>query len=198
MTYREPLCAIVGAMFGGATAWYFTKRKYEAIEKQNVDEARAHYNKRLAELSATNRNKPDISDLVADISVKKEDEKPPFGEYSAAFQTEPDEDDIPEDVVIRDVGPRLVRIDEDDWAEPSRYEKVSVMVYADGVVARDDNDEPLDVEKTIGTDAYREISNRTAAEAIYVRNETAVAEYEILNSEMTYTEATGIYLEENT
>lgn len=189
MTYKEPLWTVIGAVIGSSVAWYFTKKKYETIEKHNVDEARAWYNKRLSELSSTNRNKPDISKLVDEITEKKEEKCFPFDEYHT-------ESEDPENIVTINNPPRFVRITEDDWIEPNKYEKISVVIYSDGIAARDDNDDPLDISDTIGEDAFREMQNHYTAEVIYVRNETKCAEYEIINSEMTYTEATGIYLPE--
>lgn len=200
MTYREPLCILIGGLIGVGVGYLLAKRKCEEQITHDVAEARAEYKNKLAELSAANRNKPDISTLIAAKETEAEpQEEHPMTDYSTTFQQEVPKTDIPEDAVPAVVGPRLYRIEYDDWNGPDPYEKQSIIIYIDGVAARDDNDDIIDVESTIGADAYNEVmmnTKRGFADVIYVRNDATGTDYEVSNSPRTYSEVTGVFLKE--
>lgn len=184
MTYKEPLCFIAGAAVGATVAVFAVKRKYEKYANDQIEECRHGYNSKLYELSQQNRNKPPLT-TVAEPKKEKQDDI--VEDYA--------EDDDPEEPVIAEVGPDISLIDDDEFAYNNRYDKQTVIIYADGTLARDDNDDVIDVSKTIGPDAYeRALHDPDPDEAVYVRNETEGMDYEIILSNKTYTEATGVFL----
>lgn len=185
MTYKEPLYFIAGAAVGATVAVFAVKRKYEMYANEQIEECRHGYNQKLANLSQQNRNKPPLT-TIAETSNKSD--------VSEVVEDYANEDD-PEEPVIAEVGPDISLIDDDEFAYNNRYDKQTVIIYADGTLARDDNDDVIDVSKTIGPDAYEKaLHNPDPDEAVYVRNETEEMDYEIILSNKTYTEATGVFL----
>lgn len=185
MTYKEPLCFIAGAAVGAATAVFVVKRKYEKYANEQIEECRHGYNKKLADLSQQNRNKPPLSALTEkiDTSVEPND----IEDYST--------EDDPEEPVVAVTGPEVRAITDDEYAYDRGYDKETVIIYADGTLARDADDDVLDVIDTIGPNAYElAMHDPDPDEPVYVRNETNQTDYEILLSAKTYTEATGVYL----
>lgn len=195
MTYKEPLCFAVGAIIGATIGVFVTKRNCDVRINREVEEARHAYNEKLGELSRKNRNKPDVSELVKSVlpddiqTTTKDPDKHDYMQYATMTKEEP------EDVVARGDGPEILGITEDDYMYDRDYEKETVIIYADGVLARDSDDDILDVEETIGANGYDRAQNGlNSAEAVYVRNESAAIDYEIITSDKTYTEATGVFL----
>lgn len=190
MTYKEPLCFIAGAAIGAVTAVFVVKRKYERYANEQIEECRHGYNHKLFDLSQQNRNKPPVSTLAEKIdetkteSVNNEVENE---DYSAEGD--------PEEPVIAVTGPEVRGITDDEYAYDRGYDKETVIIYADGTLARDVDDDILDVIETIGPNAYElAMHDPDPDEPVYVRNETNQTDYEILLSAKTYTEATGIYV----
>lgn len=184
MTYKEPLYFIAGAAVGATVAVFAVKRKYEKYANDQIEECRHGYNYKLYELSQQNRNKPPLETVAEPEKAKQDDIVEDYAE-----------DDDPEEAVIAEVGPDISLIDDNEFAYNNRYDKQTVIIYADGTLARDDNDDVIDVSKTIGPDAYEKaLHNPDPDEAVYVRNETEEMDYEIILSNKTYTEATGVFL----
>lgn len=185
MTYKEPLCFIAGAVVGAAVGVFAVKRKYEKYANEQIEECRHGYNNKLFELSRQNRNKPPLSTLVENTTSGEKQEE--IEDYS--------EEGDPEEPVVAVTGPEVRAITDDEYAYDRGYDKETVIIYADGTLARDADDDVLEVIDTIGPNAYElALHDPDPDEPVYVRNETNQTDYEILLSAKTYTEATGIYV----
>lgn len=196
MTYKEPLCFVVGMVVGGAIGVFAMRRQCDARINKEVEEARHAYNEKLSDLSKKNRNKPDASELVNSVlvdDVKTAIKNPDKKDYQA-YATVTDED--PENPVITKVdAPDIFKISDENWMYDRDYDKVTAIIYADGTLARDDNDDILDIEDTIGPNGYDiALHNDDPSEAIYIRNDCSMIDYEVITSEKTYTEQTGVFL----
>ena len=191
MTYKEPLLVGVGAALGSAITYFTVKKRFQAKADSEIEEMRRAYNSRLAELSERNRNKPmpDIHELVAEVTKPAPENGIPV-DYSAAKEREATPEEI-ETVVQSKPGPVLEAITPEDFIAHNGYDKVDVVVYADGIAANQSTDEILDAEETIGIDAVPRII-RGHEDVIYIRNNDLMIDYEIYGNEDTYTEVTGI------
>lgn len=196
MTYKEPLLIGVGAAIGSAVTMLVMKKHYQAKADNEIEEMRAAYNRRLSELSERNRNKPvpDMEDFIAEVTTPeptkdaRTSEIPP--EYAAAKEREATPEEV-ETVVQSKPGPVLESITQDDFLEHNGYDKVDVVVYADGIAADESTDDILDVDETIGIDAVPRII-RGHEEVIYIRNNDLMIDYEIYGNDDTYSDVTGI------
>lgn len=194
MTYKEPMLVGLGAALGSAVTYFAVKKHYKTKADNEIEEMRAAYNRRLAELSERNRNKPipDVDEFIAEVTTKEETPTAvpvPF-EYLAAKEREATPEEA-ETVVRSKPGPVLEAITQEDFIERNGYDKVDVVVYADGIAATESEDEILDAEETIGIDAVPRII-RGHEDVIYIRNNDLMIDYEIYGNDDTYTDVTGI------
>ena len=194
MTYKEPLIFIAGAAVGAAVTAFAMRRHCDIRINKEVEEARSAYNEKLSNLSMKNRNKPDISELVKSVlpddvsTVVKNSEKGDYKKYATVTEDEP------EDVVVK-ANDDIHIVSEEDYMYDGSYEKLTVIIYADGTLARDDDDDLLDIEDSIGSTGYdAAMHNPDPSDAVYIRNELSNIDYEVLTSEKTYTQQTGVYI----
>lgn len=202
MSFKEPLCFLGGLIVGGAIGVLVMRRRCDEQVNQAYEESRSYYNKKLADVSAKNRNKPTPAELVKSIVnddtepavVQKNPEKTDYTAYSTITKEDPVEPVLVETKSEETEEP-FVLISDEDYMYDHDYDKMTVVVYADGTLARDDDDDILDVDETIGAGVYNAALNSgNPYDAIYVRNKDRRIDYEVVTNDKTYTEQTGVFL----
>lgn len=202
MSFKEPLCFLGGLIVGGAIGVLVMRRRCDEQVNQAYEESRSYYNKKLAEVSAKNRNKPTPAKLVKSIVkddaeptvVLKNPEKTDYTAYSTITKEDP-VDPVPLETKPEETEEPFVLISDENYMYDHDYDKMTVVVYADGTLARDDDDDVLDVDETIGAGVYNAALNSwNPYDAIYVRNKDRQIDYEVVTNDKTYTEQTGVFL----
>ena len=202
MSFKEPLCFLGGLIVGGAIGVLGMRRRCDEQVNQAYEESRSYYNKKIAEVSAKNRNKPTPAELVKSIvkddtepvAVQKNPEKTDYTAYSTITKEDP-VDPVPLETNPEETEESFVLISDENYMYDHDYDKMTVVVYADGTLARDDNDDILDVDETIGAGAYNAALNSgNPYDAIYIRNKDRQIDYEVVTNDKTYTEQTGVFL----
>ncbi len=202
MSFKEPLCFLGGLIVGGAVGVLVMRRRCDEQVNQAYEESRSYYNKKLAEVSAKNRNKPAPAEIVKSIVkddaeptvVLKNPEKTDYTAYSTITKEDP-VDPVPVKTEPEEKEEPFVLISDEDYMYDHDYDKMTVVVYADGTLARDDDDDVLEVDETIGDGVYNAALNSgNPYDAIYVRNKERQIDYEVVTNEKTYTEQTGVFL----
>lgn len=202
MSFKEPLCFLGGLIVGGAIGVLVMRRRCDEQVNQAYEESRSYYNKKLADVSAKNRNKPTPAELVKSIVnddtepavVQKNPEKTDYTAYSTITKEDPP-DPVPIENKSEEIEEPFVLISDEDYMYDHDYDKMTVVVYADGTLARDDDDDILDVDETIGAGVYNAALNSgNPYDAIYVRNKDRQIDYEVITNDKTYTEQTGVFL----
>lgn len=202
MSFKEPLCFLGGLIVGGAIGVLVMRRRCDEQVNQAYEESRSYYNKKLAEVSAKNRNKPAPAELVKSIVkddaeptvVLKNPEKTDYTAYSTITKEDP-VDPVPLETKPEETEEPFVLISDENYMYDHDYDKMTVVVYADGTLARDDDDDILDVDETIGAGVYNAALNSgNPYDAIYVRNKDRQIDYEVVTNDKTYTEQTGVFL----
>lgn len=202
MSFKEPLCFLGGLIVGGAVGVLVMRRRCDEQVNQAYEESRSYYNKKLAEVSAKNRNKPDPAELAKSIVkddseptvVQKNPEKTDYTAYSTITKEDP-VDPVPVKTEPEEKEEPFVLISDEDYMYDHDYDKMTVVVYADGTLARDDDDDVLEVGETIGDGVYNAALNSgNPYDAIYVRNKERQIDYEVVTNDKTYTEQTGVFL----
>lgn len=202
MSFKEPLCFLGGLIVGGAVGVLIMRRRCDEQVNQAYEESRSYYNKKLAEVSAKNRNKPAPAEIVKSIVkddseptvVQKNPEKTDYTAYSTITKEDP-VDPVPVKTEPEEKEEQFVLISDEDYMYDHDYDKMTVVVYADGTLARDDDDDVLEVDETIGDGVYNAALNSgNPYDAIYVRNKERQIDYEVVTNDKTYTEQTGVFL----
>ena len=202
MSFKEPLCFLCGLIVGGAIGVLAMRRRCDEQVNQAYEESRSYYNKKLSEVSAKSRNKPSPAEIVKSIVkddtepvvVQKNPEKTDYTAYSTITKEDPI-DPVLVETKSEETEEPFVLISDENYMYDHDYDKITVVVYADGTLARDDDDDILDVDETIGAGVYNAALNSgNPYDAIYVRNKDRQIDYEVVTNDKTYTEQTGVFL----
>lgn len=178
---------IAGAAVGSVATFMVVKKKYEQMAREEVQEVRDYYaskNPRYEgpqdsdeakeeSASRVTEEKPDIMEFAQ--RLKEEG----YTDYNAPKQPEPPKVVTPED--------KPYVIPPDEFGEIELYGKVSLMYYADGILA-DDIDRRVDnIDDTVGAD-FADHFGEYEDDSVYIRNDARKCDYEILRSLKTYKE----------
>lgn len=200
---KGALLFLAGAGLGGGTAWFFTKKKYEAIieEKVNseIQSVRETYNKLQKELAEKNEKMKEelikISsttekvftngDKVETISVREEDddekakeekfirERMPYGTKSMTS-------------INNEAATKPYVIDPNEYGSNDDYNIYCYTYYNNGILA-DEGDEKLE-EDEIAARIGDALEHFGEEDAVYVRNDVRRCDYEIIKSLDNYIE----------
>lgn len=183
-----------GLGIGAFSSWYFIKKKYEKLARNEISEMRAFYKKKQEELSQKNKTKPPIEEVslkqvytenpeIRNVDIKRLNQIAEENKYK--------EEEVPDTV-----GDSILMIDDGEFASYNGYEKVNLVLYSDDVLADEVSDDIHLIEDTIGNEAA-EILKNERPEAIYIRNEETRTEYEVTWDNRTYGEVTGIFIKDD-
>lgn len=159
-------------------------RKYY-LEKQlgenNLDKAKEWANGTEKELEEYHRiaermaRRMDETTIILDAADERKEEKE-MAEAESPEEEEP-------------TNPYL--ISEDEYInDKNEYEKISLTYFTIDDTLADDCDEIVDVEETISTDIFNQISEAEDGD-YYVRNNTLQTDYEIMKVDQSYKERYG-------
>ena len=197
------LIFIAGVIVGGVSSYVVTKDKFEkrceccgdknVIKKTEPEEEKSE--------PADN----DVEDPVSEMDeyVNKcrnyRYESPLGGTLSyvkPSERLEDDDDDSPTEEYEESDTPYVISPEE--FGEKEHYDTVSLMYYADQILADDNDDIIEDVEGTVGFDSLTHFGD-FETDAVHVRNDEQCTDYEILRSLRTYKEVAaqrGIFMED--
>lgn len=190
-----------GAVLGSAITWYYAKKKYEQITREEIESVKEVFTKN------SNIRKEDVFEPENSVLKKAEmaREKPNVAEYAKKLSKEgytnySNSDILTEDgeEVSDDPGQEPGKYFGDPDAEPyvippeqfaelDDYDQISLTYYADHILA-DDNDQLLeDVEGTVGFESLTHFGEYED-DSVYVRNDRLKIDYEILRDERKYSD----------
>lgn len=156
----------IGAAAGAVASYAFAKRKFLRLAQEEINSVKEVYSKRAAA-----REKPDLSEYAK--VVKNEG-------YVSETQNR-------EEPAKKSNDKRPYVISPDEFAEDDEYDKISLTLYADGVLA-DEEDDPIDdVDEIVGGVNLTSFG-AFEDDCVFVRNETRKADYEILRDERKFAE----------
>ncbi len=175
----------VGAAVGSAVTWKLVKDKYEKLAQEEIDSVKEVFSKRKSETESQDETEePETGkDVMSKDStiVEYADllRKQGYNNNLNKKGKEKESDEMKEPYVITP----------DEFVDGEEYEKITLIYYADNVLADEDDDLVNNVEDIIG-DALSHFGEYEE-DAVYVRNEQLRAEYEILKDLRTYAEVCG-------
>ena len=175
----------VGAAVGSAVTWKLVKDKYEKLAQEEIDSVKEVFSKRKSETESQDETEePETGkDVMSKDStiVEYADllRKQGYNNNLNKKGKEKESDEMTEPYVITP----------DEFVDGEEYEKITLIYYADNVLADEDDDLVNNVEDIIG-DALSHFGEYEE-DAVYVRNEQLRAEYEILKDLRTYAEVCG-------
>ena len=172
------LAFAAGALIGSAATWYFVKDKYEKLAQEEIDSVKETFKK-----------------SYEDQEVKHEEEihKVENKYYNALAQDyNYEKKSRPETILEEDEEEEVRKMDEPYVIKPYEfgdyidYEQISLLYFADGVLADEDTLDVIDdVDETVG-EYFADHFGAYEEDSVYVRNDAKRCEYEILKDERQY------------
>ena len=193
MKGTKAICFIAGAAFGGVTAWYFTKKKYEALNEKDAESFRNKYMELKEEYekkggSCNGQEKPeDIKkrndELVESMleGVKKIQQEHKYTNYSDSEKKEEESSGVRGSEEMKKKID-IEKITQNEWDDDTEHHKCGITLYMDSVFT-DDDDKKMDdgyLSETIGIDIRDELLNSEELGTVYVRNHKLKTDYEVL------------------
>ena len=201
-----------GAAIGSAVTWKYVKDKYERIMQEDFEQRRYDGNKNDSEESYDiPKNEPteenteeverkeglgislsDYNSLASNYQgdnyhktnytayTRKEKQYPYLAERDKQ-RLEANNVDIES---IESILP-------DEYGEYMSYEQITLVLYADGAMADDDDNIITDPEELLGDDYEDHFGENDDPDTCYFRNHKLKAEYEVIKDERTFKEVIG-------
>jgi hypothetical protein len=183
----------LGAAAGVAVSWKWLKTKYERIAQEEIDsviEVFSRRNGRSADESNEDENK-----VAIEKTVKEPDEKLGMREYAAMLAEKgytkysDAEQEKKEAKPVKVEKPYTISPEE---FRDSDYEAVSLTYYADGTLTDDMDNIIEDVESMVGLDSLDHFGEYED-DSVFVRNDEAQCDYEILRDSRNYADVKKPY-----
>ena len=190
---KAMLLFVAGAGTGFAVGYFLSKKKYEKKADTEIESVKRAFNKHLEELYKDGELK-DIPETRNGYTKKSESnqkqegkpniERSPlptdpvddkYKDYSAPYRVSGDKEKKQAPKKEKE-GPYVISPEE---FMTSSYEAVTLLYYADGVLADDDNNVISSYREMIGPNAL-ECFGQYQDDTVYVRNDKEKVDYEIL------------------
>ena len=189
---------VLGAISGGAAAYFFTKKKAEAKAQAEIDSVKERFTVPRVELKKEESDKKDIAKEFIEnklgVIAEQATKKPSLTEYARKLKDggytnySNTEDSDNKDKII-DASMRSVVIHPNNYGDDETYDQVSLTLYADGILA-DEDDTILDANEVLG-EGNLDHMGEYEDDALHVQNNIRRVYYEVLAEERSYKEATG-------
>ena len=167
------LIFVVGASLGSLLTWRWLKHSYQEQFDQYEDEVQ-NLRKALTK-SLDNEISKSVQEMV---QQEKKAQEPIRHSFGAGV-------DEPKKKV--DLKGKIKVIDPNDFGSIEEYARISMTLWADGVLTDDTNDVIDDISDSIGEDALNSIG-LYEEDSVHVRNDYRKAYYEVLKDCRTYEE----------
>lgn len=193
------LIFIAGVIVGGVSSYVVTKDKFEkrceccgdknVIKKTEPEEEKSE--------PIDNGVEESISEMDKYVNACRNYKyESPLSYVKPSERLEDDCDDFPTEEYEESDTPYVISPEE--FGEKEHYDTVSLMYYADQILADDNDDIIEDIEGTVGFDSLTHFGD-FETDAVHVRNDEQCTDYEILRSLRTYKEVAaqrGIFMED--
>lgn len=172
------LAFAAGALIGSAATWYFVKDKYEKLAQEEIDSVKETFKKSYED---------------QEVNHEEEIHKVENKYYNSLAQNyNYEKKSRPEAILEEDEEEEVRKMDEPYVIKPYEfgdyidYEQISLLYFADGVLADEDTLDVIDdIEETVG-EYFADHFGEYEEDSVYVRNDVKRCEYEILKDERQY------------
>ena len=177
---------VIGAAMGACLSWHILKKKYEQIAQEEIDSVKSTYGKREISISdekeesksSASAEKPDIAEYAA--LLHKEGYSRNYTDFATKHE-EKKEDEVDKPYVISP----------EEFGEFDEYEKISLIYYADGILADEDNELVDDADDIVGEDFFNHFGEYEE-DTVFVRNDRLKCDYEIMRDERSFSDTYDI------
>lgn len=184
---------VLGAISGGAATYFLTKKKFEERAQMEIDSVKEYFTVPKVELKKEDIAK-EPSEEKKGVIAEQATKKPSLTEYAKKLKdggyinysdrnVNPEKDEKIESSMKPEV------IDPNEYGDDETYDQVSLTLYADGVLA-DEDDTILNINEVVG-EGNLDRMGEYEDDALHVKNNVRKVYYEVLADERSYIDATG-------
>lgn len=184
---------VLGAISGGAATYFITKKKFEERAQAEIESVKEYFTVPKVELKKDDIAKESIEEKK-DVIAEQATKKPSLTEYAKKLKdggyinysdrnVNPENDEKIESSMKPEV------IDPNEYGDDETYDQVSLTLYADGVLA-DEDDTILNINEVVG-EGNLDRMGEYEDDALHVKNNVRKVYYEVLADERSYIDATG-------
>lgn len=188
--FTNVLMFAAGAVVGSAVTWKVLKTKYDQIVQDEIDSVKETF---MSVFTA--------KDEVTEESEEEEEERPSQVNWEELEDLDEEETELEEYANLTNlyssekggaekVAKKPYVISPYDFGEIDEYRKIDLTYYADGVLEDEDGEIVTDVDELIGAGSLNTFGDYED-DAVFVRNERLMTDFEILRDYRTYEETTS-------
>ena len=199
------LAFIVGAAAGAAISWKLLKDRYEQISREEAEAFRKAISERKKSQNEEIKDSEDDteSDIDENDHIEKESnpkinlarfivkEKPDLKDYAKILQKQ--------GYYNEEGGPKMTDepyvITPDEFGDNPDYETISLTYYSDGVLTDEFDEIITNIDDVVGMDSLNHFGEYED-DSVFVRNDDAMTDYEILLDERKYSESHGLQVDD--
>lgn len=178
-----------GAAIGSVVTWQLVKKKYEQIAQEEIDSVKEVFSNRQGEkCTDPEPEEPDDEESLYPQTLNDED-KEKLKDIVTGEGYIADDEVIETDLTkeVNNYAEKPYVISPDDFGEYYGFDTVSLTLYADMVLADENNEIIEDVEDSVGFESLGRFGEYED-DAVHVRNEKYGCDYEILRDLRKYTD----------
>lgn len=171
------LIFLSGIAVGSVVTWQLVKKEYEQIAQAEIDSVKAHFKNTAVDAQIVQEDGEEY-EIV-------EDDDDDADEYYEILENEGYVESAKSEEPVSYKKPYVISPDE--FQEDIEYTNITFYYFADGVLTDENHEIVDDVEGTVGLDSLEHFGDYED-DAVHVRNERLVCEYEILFDQRNYSE----------
>lgn len=191
---KSSLAATIGFILGGVTSAFVTyrllKEKYEQLAHEEIDSVREFYRSKGHEgaddASTIEGQERKKTDAPVDYSLYNQ----LLGKYSSVEAAESSKAETVNKNANNE-GERPYVISPGEFGEFEDYAQISLVYYADQILADDNDDLVDDIDETVGIDSLSHFGEYED-DSVFVRNDTLKCDYEILLDQRKFSEVLAL------
>lgn len=185
---KSSLCVfigfLVGSLSGAGLAYLYMKDAYDKVVREEIDSVREFYRTKEAKANSM-EIKPDADPKAESYSQND------YSQYNQLLgkYTNSSDENLQDQVskTNQNSGERPYVISPDDFGEFEDYSRISLVYYADQILADDDDELVDDIDNTVGIDSLSHFGEYED-DSVFVRNDALKCDYEILLDTRKYSE----------
>ena len=181
-TLRNFFIFAVGAAIGSSATWYFVKTKYERIANEEIESVKEAFSPKKSE----SKEEPESDSTHNMVTYEKMLGNLNYTNYTEV--TNDNDEKGVEEMTEKKKGPYVISPDE--FGNIPEYDAVSLNYYSDGVLANDWDEIIEDVDDVVGEESLTHFGEYEA-DSVFVRNDDAATDYEILRDLRNYWDVVG-------
>lgn len=200
------LSFLAGAAISGLSAWLITKKvtekKYAAIADEEIKSVKENFTSPKVEAAKKfieEKKNQELNNGNKPSDAKKATNKPSLTEYAKNIKAYVNYSDSESKEEIGSNGLKRISfkpngsitvIEPEEYGEDEDYDQIELTMYADGVIADEDNEIIEDVKGIVGVGNIKRMGEYEE-DALHIKNDPRKCYYEILRDARKYENATG-------